>query len=1392
MGNADFRVPRKAWYKPSENDHARAQETTLSESQWLSEWREEPAYVLLGDPGSGKTESLKAEAEAVGGALVSAALIEAGVAPSVGADALVFIDAVDEVKGSGSGNVVGAVARYLRDNGKPRFRIACREADWRVTDRALLEAVAPAGRVKELHLSPLSDQDIQDILKSRSQDVPDAQAFIEQAQKQGVQDWLGNPLLLNLMVASVAQNGQLPTSRMGIYESACHAMAQEHNDRHREKQALSAGVVQTVLEDAGGLCALLLLSGQSAISKSAQPAAQVLALPALPKDLELHDIKHAVKSKLFSTEGDLIRPRHRTIAEFLGAQALAKRIQKGLPLSRVLALVQGHDGVPVESMRGLCAWLAVHLKGEQRRLVIQADPLGFIINGDAAELTHDERVELMRALAELSQQNPWFRSGQWESHPFGSLATLDMQEFFRQELARRERSQAHQLFIKCLLDALQNASQTMPSLLPLLARWVMDAQAQEFVRVSAYHAWKWHVPPHEQGEQIKAWLNDLEDQREKTQTLVEEILKDAYPKLIQTEVLRFLPREQRSISVWWFWAHHFMRLTPPTLLPALANAWRAQFPRGVSAPFGRSCKEVQSQLLCTVLEKHGDTASTRELYEWLAIGLDEDGWPEQSEQNQSLTDWLKARPEKVKAIALLCWQAVEPDAQGKKFYPWALQRLRGVALPSNWVRWQMDVALTCHDADLVRYLLMDVKGSVRLGNANWDLPAGTEVSAWLEALRVQYPNLPAWIQSVEHEQQKLEKQTDDLKKEQRERQARAQAEKKHARQRRKKSIAPYLARLYQEPLPAGLLDKLAGAYEKRFYDIQGETPEARVADLLGADSQDDVNKALQAIDGCLLRKDLPDFQAALKVSEKSTPGTNYCHALCRAGLLAARRACERDPQAWRAWPTFTQQTVLAFWLTYAAEENPIWLVPLGAECPDVVAPVLLANARSKFKQKSFQSIAGLWHLTQEPTWQTLAGRVLPELLESFPLVAGEHFNRVLNQDLLSALHLLPNDQAQVLVEKKLARKSLDGGQRIAWLVAWLRYEPVRAIEKLVEHVDNVEARRRRVVIVGSALRQQGVLSQNTVPLPVACVQRLIEWFAPMTSAADWPVGFVTEDAERADMVHALLSNLGNNPSPEASQALQSLASNAKLKDWQHRAQFHLQQQRRLLREAQFKTPSVQAVVQVLCQKMPANPADLQALTLAHLEDIQAELRGDPAFQLRHFWHGNLGTLKAIKGKHDKVPSEENDCSRELFDKLRPRLQAQGVVLSPEVQAANDKRVDLLATCVNGQQIKLMVEAKKENHPKLWTAWRDQLQALYTIDPASGGRGIYLVYWFGLWPKAAPPLDPSQPNVKPQSAKEMQAMLEERIPEKDRHLLRVVVLDLSWPEESKANIGAGLC
>ena len=128
----------------------------------LADYREEHAYVLLGDPGSGKTTAFQTESEALG----DEALFITARDFLVHATALhelqgktVFIDGLDEVRAgkSDARTPFDEIRRLLIELGRPRFRISCREADWLgENDRHGLAYVVPDSSVAVLRLEPLT------------------------------------------------------------------------------------------------------------------------------------------------------------------------------------------------------------------------------------------------------------------------------------------------------------------------------------------------------------------------------------------------------------------------------------------------------------------------------------------------------------------------------------------------------------------------------------------------------------------------------------------------------------------------------------------------------------------------------------------------------------------------------------------------------------------------------------------------------------------------------------------------------------------------------------------------------------------------------------------------------------------------------------------------------------------------------------------------------------------------------------------------------------------------------------------------------------------------------------------------------------------------------------
>ena len=107
---------------------------------------------------------------------------------------------------------------------------------------------------------------------------------------------------------------------------------------------------------------------------------------------------------------------------------------------------------------------------------------------------------------------------------------------------------------------------------------------------------------------------------------------------------------------------------------------------------------------------------------------------------------------------------------------------------------------------------------------------------------------------------------------------------------------------------------------------------------------------------------------------------------------------------------------------------------------------------------------------------------------------------------------------------------------------------------------------------------------------------------------------------------------------------------------------------------------------------------------------------------------------------------------------------------------SNKRADIVFKIGEAE---LPIECKGQWNRNVWSAAEDQLDALYLRDWRSGGRGIYLVYWFGSGVAAnyqlrAPPAGKTPPTTP----EELRQLIRERIAPARRAAIAVEVLDLS--------------
>ena len=446
------------------------------ESRPLEEFRSAKAYVLLGDPGSGKTTAFDAEWDALGESahkISARKFLKLDVNnPPEWSNKTLYIDGLDEIR-AGTIDVrtpFDDVLSRLDQLGRPRFRLSCREADWLGdNDRRNLAAVSQDSQVTVLRLDPLTESDVVEILNG-CPGIDDAQAFITSASERGVEALLKNPMSLQLLSKAVAHGNGWPNSRLDTFEKACSIIVREHNEEH--KIAAQPYTPDQLLNAAGRLCAIHLLAGTAGYSRSNSDADDDYPTPDACTGASPQVLGRALSTKLFqSASRHRLAPVHRHVAEFLGARHLARTIEDGLPARRVLALMTGDDGTVVTEMRGLSAWLAAHSR-RARSDLIERDPIGVGLYGDIRQFSRDEKHALLKALRrECDRLVPVLWSSRAAS--FAALTTPDMKPVLKEVLTSPSRTRDHQMLAAFVLRVL-GQSAALPGLSRTLLEIVRD------------------------------------------------------------------------------------------------------------------------------------------------------------------------------------------------------------------------------------------------------------------------------------------------------------------------------------------------------------------------------------------------------------------------------------------------------------------------------------------------------------------------------------------------------------------------------------------------------------------------------------------------------------------------------------------------------------------------------------------------------------------------------------------------------------------------------------------------------------------------------------------------------------------------------------------------------
>lgn len=1332
-------------------------------SRPLEDFRESHAYVLLGGPGAGKTEAFRREAEGARGTYVTARDFTTFDDRPEWHEGTLFIDALDEMRaGSSDGRTPFDSIRAKLDRlGRPRFRLSCREADWfGANDRTHLKAVSKDGAVLVLRLDRLSEDSIREILHQRDTGVEDADAFIATARERGVETLLANPQSL-LMLAGAVTGGEWPETRTETFDLACGRLVREHNPEHRLANRRPAISEPDLLDAAGRLCAVQLLTGRGGYALYGDGGdSEYLGLQRVPGD-DRETLRHVLGTGLFESpkEGSMA-PVHRQVAEFLAGRYLAGLInEKGLPVRRVLALMTGHDGVVVSDLRGLSAWLAAHCK-TRRKEIIERDPLGTVLYGDARGFFPDEKRHLLNCLERETERNPWFAAVIPTDPRLGDIATPDMADFFRNILTDPARDDGRQSFVLILLRSLKQGG-VIPELADLLVDVVRDNRWWPGLRLTALDTFI----QHRNGavSELTTLLPDINvgSVSDPDDDLLGSLLSALYPTYLSVpEVLGYLKMPQSSSYFGLylqFWIRRLPEKSSPSQLAELLDTVVERFDElrplltgNRQQPTYLYLRRVPLILAARFLETSQEAVSTERLFDWLGAASSCCNTPEMQEEN-IIRGWLNSHTDVQKEIIKL---GIESHSKASVFRVTWQDRLFHAEWPPDFEYWCLDQAKTAVDLKAQEYFISlavdsHVSPSPRQKTSRKVLEERIADNASLFAMFSRQLNRLEGYRNhskpvTEHEQEREHKSLE-------------------RRQKWQDSVKPQETALRENRCPPALLDALATVYHGFSVDVAGNNnPEERLRNLLGDDTVL-IEAVMEGLRGSIKRDDVPDDAEIIRLGT-----ADQRHPMARPFLAGLEEEFSRAVPA-DSWPLDEKRArqALAFHHFTPTRLNPRWRQTLLIARPDIVADSLARILRSQWRRgKNPMVDLSKLATTEHPKVARLAA--LP-LLKTFPVRCTEEQLSGLHYLLKAALLYCKDALFRELIERKLGHRSMNVAQRIYWLVAGLLVSPGSCLDGLEAYVTGKE---RRVQRLAKIITEGDGFPQERIQHLDSSVLELLLRLIGASHQPDDPLAEVHWVTSR--QVEAFIEQLASIPSPAATDALERLSSNEDLRSWRIRLLNAAYRQSAVRREAEFHHCTVQQAVQTLDNREPANAADLAALTTEHLREIARKVRDGNTSDWLQYW--NVDSYNRPQDRPSS-PKPEDGCRDALLSDLRHKLEPLGIDAQPEGRYADEKRADIR---VSFGGFNVPVEIKRSSHRDLWSAVRNQLIPRYTRDPGAGGYGIYLVFWFGRGHCQTP-----ESGRRPQDAAELAERLRETLSRDEARKISICVVDVSSPPPSGA-------
>ena len=1291
----------------------------------------EGPLVLLGEPGAGKSVLLEKFEEKTNSTFFIASAINLyPTIEEVSYPAKVIIDGVDEVTTYNEGTTLADSILYkLSNHVQPNFILSCRSADWQHS----LNTTVIESRWKTKptigHLIPLNDEEITLFIKKIDEKV-DAHNFLLKAQQENVVGLIRNPKNLQLFLKAIKQRGEWPSSRRELYEHACIALVEEHNDRHKPKKIIPNS--QTLIEIAGFIFAQLLLSGSIGISINGEKN------PAAPQINDIiHDSdklklsKYILSTMLFRLySNNILVPCHRTIAEFLAAQWLSKNLRDKVSLRRLEEILYGEDFIIPSALRGLHAWLATFHQHD-RNCFVMRDPYGYLKYGDPSVLTIEQAKLLLTSLKRVANEDPYFRETDWYSSIGG--------EFLRPELKEDILT-----ILRCKNTPFHLSYLIIQSIGHTKSNKLINEMKDELIKILLNKDFslterKGTVEVLRNCSTRVDWFNLYNQLRSIGDTaslqVIIEIIK-GNTKLINGSqlaevILEIIDHPEAGsfyIGLGYNWFNHLSIEQMEDCAEVIQNRLSMKEDR-----LADKTQEIMVQLVGERL-KHHPKPDANQLWSWLST-MDQDHQRRIHQDDAIKTCLLSDEPyrRKVQTAALEISSSCEEL--------WLI-----FCLSHSWL-WviENDIKYQLHN---ILNLNIDAKELKWKEIVRWVFAYQSFTGSALEYARTQAADsliLQSHLNDIETSRQKAKREHRKYEKDKKNRvlQEKKKAAKRHTQ----------YSEIQEQVLSGSHINavlEIAKAYLGWFNNIGGNEPKERVAKLVGKDflalegiiaviENNIVPSAQELVDIRVNQKLISPFEPILMV---------YCDLLLTQGkalsdipiniarsALVAYQLCNYIMGNGMS-PKIKEQLELIVFNDCNSKEMFIY---------QVIEPYL--NHNEKF-------VPWLSKIKQESFFKDIAGVAAIKWLNQLPDLDCDKLREIITIAICHA----PED-LKPIIQKRIEDPTFDmSSNKDIWLGASFiidfEHHMQRLNEYAVSNKNTLWKIKPFMFVDKQILTYWPKLDEHQLSF-------IIKNYGPGFPPVSCPEG-VWEGIENPWDTYNLISNVIKRIALITTSASRNYINN--LVEDNHLIHYRDELKHALANNKRnhalaTKNFTLHKVQSVLLNREPTSPKDLQLLLVDQLENFQKRLKNSETDEYKIYWN-------------DNTPHVENYCRDRIIDALNPYLERFNVRLHKEGARSDETRCDILCTY---NLIDLPIEIKGQWHPKLWTAALDQLKN-YTKDYHTNGFGLYIVLWFGNIPEQIKP-PKSWKRKRPKSVDEVKNYLSncyQDLPEETK----IYVLDLS--------------